>query len=593
MKSFFKYTLASLVGVFLAFILIGLIMFGSFAAMVAAATKEEKVEVKEKSLLVLKLNKPIVERTAKNPFEKLDLRSFQIKENIGLNSLLEQIDKASEDENIKGIALKTSGINAGLAQLQEIRNALVDFKQSGKYVVSHSMVYTQQSYFVASVADTIYAHPEGELMLSGMNAEILFFDNAMEKLGVEPIILRHGKFKSAVEPFMREKMSEANKEQTSKYINSIWDNMVDNMSASRELTQEKFNLIVDNLYTLDIQEAVKYNLIDKLIYDDEFHNILKANTEIEEDDDLRTVSLSKYAKAPKPKKEEDKGLAEDEIAVIYASGQITLGNDQPGNISGKKYADVVRDAREDEDIKAIVLRVNSPGGSAMGSDLIWREMKLASEEKPVIVSMSDLAASGGYYIACAADTILAAKNTLTGSIGVFGLMFNAQELMNEKLGITTDNVKTNKHSDIGSIARPMREEERKIMQKNIEDIYDTFIGHVAQGRNMAKAQVDSIGQGRVWSGIDALNIGLVDEIGGLNDAIAIAAEHASLDRYRLTKLPKQKDPIKELMKQFTGGDFASVMQEKTGKFYYYYDAMKTIAEMEGVQARLPFMIRVN
>jgi len=376
----------------------------------------------------------------------------------------------------------------------------------------------------------------------------------------------------------------------------MWSHWVDNISVSRNITQEKFNLIVDNLYSLNINKAMDYGLIDNLTYEDELINLLKKTTERKEDEDLRSVSLSKYAKAPKPRKEDDeeKGLADDEIAVIFASGQITAGNGRPADgIAGKRYASIIRDARKDEDIKAIVLRVNSPGGSALGSDLIWREVKLAHQEKPVIVSMGDLAASGGYYISCAADTIVASENTITGSIGVFGLMFNAKELLNEKLGITSDNVKTNKYADLGSATRAMTSDEKAILQQNIERIYSSFISKVASGRGMTVEQVDSIGQGRVWSGKNALEMGLVDEFGGMTRAVEIAAEKAGLDRYRLTELPKPRDPIQEFLKQMTGGDFSSVLKQETGRFYYYLDAMRTISEMETIQARLPYKLRIE
>lgn len=594
MKNFLKYTLASFVGAILAAIILGLILFGSIGAMISSASEDKEVEVKENSLLVLKLNKPIVDRAKKNPFSNFNPRSFQVDSKIGLNKLLKNIEKASKDDKIKGIVLRTSGIQAGFGTIDEIRNALQEFRNTGKFIVSHSNVYSQKAYYLASVADTIYSHPEGELMLNGLNAEVLFFENALEKLGVEPVILRHGKFKSAVEPFIMEKMSEANREQIRTYLNSLWGHLVKNLGSAQDISKEKLNLIADNLYTLNINKAQNYGLIDDLVYEDEFINILKKATERKEDEDLRTLSMAKYDNAPEPEDEkDDEGLSDNEIAVVYASGQIVeSGGDSPV-ISGKKYASVIREARKDDDIKAIVFRVNSPGGSALASDMIWREVKLASKEKPVIVSMGNVAASGGYYISCAADTIVAHENTITGSIGVFGMLFNAKELLNDKLGITSDNVKTNKHADLGTITKPVSKEEKQILQKNVDDTYNTFISRVARGRDMTLESVDSIGQGRVWSGINAREIGLVDVFGGMNKAIEIAADKADIKDYRITELPELKDPFKELFKEITGGNITRVLKDQTGKFYYYLDAMKTISKMETIQARLPYQLRIE
>jgi len=484
-------------------------------------------------------------------------------------------------------------MDAGIATVQEIRNALLNFKESGKFIVSYANYYSQGTYYLASVSDKVYLNPEGVMEFVGLSAQLMFFKKALEKFGVKPVIIRHGKFKSAVEPFMLDKMSEANREQTATYVGSIWLSIQKSIAESKNMDIQELNNIADNLLLKNPESAVDLGFVDSLLYYDEMVDLLKEKTEAKEDKDLKLISLSKYTKVPKKRPEGKKGLAKDKIAVIYAAGEIVMGKGKDDNIGAASLSKTIMEARKDKKIKAIVLRVNSPGGSALASEIIWREVVLAKKEKPVIVSMGDLAASGGYYIACAADTILANPNTLTGSIGVFGVLWNVQELMSEKIGITFDKVNTNRYSDIYSSTKTMEKEERAYIQNSVEDVYATFIEHVADGRGMTTGQVDSIGQGRVWSGTNAIEIGLIDKLGGLEDAIDIAAEKAELDYYRVVSLPKQKEPFEKIMEELGGNVRINLFGNDNNEFSRFYKYYQSLSNMKGVQARMPFEIEIN
>jgi len=590
--SFFKVTFASLLGTVLASIVIFFLMFLIIAGIISSSQDDEVANIDKHSILKLNLNQKIVDRASDNPLAGFNYATMKPDKTLGLNTILENIAKAKIDDKIDGIYLSLTGIGAGIASVEEIRNSLQDFKESGKFIISYADYYSQKTYYLASVADKIYLNPEGSVDFVGLSAQLMFFKNALKKFGVEPIIIRHGKFKSAIEPFMLDKMSAANREQTATYVGSIWESMQKSISESRGIEVQELNNVADNLLLRNAKSAVELGFVDSLLFYDEMFELMKAKMEAKKDKDLKVVSLNKYKKVPKIKKEGEKGLAKDKVAVIYASGEIVMGKGSDDNIGAKSLSETIRKARKDKKIKAIVLRINSPGGSALASDIIWREVVLAKKEKPVIVSMGDLAASGGYYIACAADSILADSNTLTGSIGVFGLLFNVEKLMSEKIGITFDKFNTNRYSDIGSTTKSMEAEERAFIQRGVEEIYGTFIGHVAEGRGMTTEQVDSIGQGRVWSGANAIDIGLVDKIGGLSDAIVIAAEKAGLDRYRVTSLPKQKEPFEALLEELTGDVRISLFGNKTNEFSEVYKYYESLANMKGVQARIPFVIEI-
>ncbi len=588
MKNFFKYLLASILGFIIASILLFLILIGIIGAMVSSSDKQ--VEVKDNSVLYINLNKEIVDRASNNPFSGFDFTSMHTKTSLGLNDILKAIGNAKEDPKIKGIFMEVDATSAGAATVDEIRNALLDFKESKKFIISYSDIYSQKAYFLSTVADKIYMNPEGAVDWIGLRAEVMYYKNILEKLGIEPQIIRHGKFKSAVEPFILEKMSPENREQTKTYMGSIWNHWVEGISKSRNISAAELNRLADEMLIRNGKTSYENRLVDSLIYKDQVLSIIKKRIGISEKKDIASVSLDDYAKIPTPLK--GKGLSKNKIAVIYASGEIVMGSSTDGEIGSEGLAKVIREARRDSTIKAIVLRVNSPGGSALASEVIWREMVLAKQAKPLIVSMGDVAASGGYYISAPADTILANPTTITGSIGVFGMYFNLQEGMNKKLGVNVETVTTNKHSDFGSMFRSLTAEERAVAQLGVEDIYQSFIGHVAAGRNIPVTRVDEIGQGRVWSGANAIDIKLIDQFGGLKDAIKVAAKKAKLDSYRLTELPKQKDPFQQIMEEFTGKVKISILQDELGIAFRQYNTIKSMLSNQGVQARIPYNVEV-
>ena len=431
----------------------------------------------------------------------------------GLNEILQNIEKASADTKIKGILIENGLMSSGWATTGEIREALKKFRNDGKFVISYSdYVMTQECYYLSSAADKIYINPGSMIDFKGLSSEIMFYKKALDKLGVEVQVTRHGKFKGAVEPFILDKLSEENKAQITDYVGSIWNSVIEAISDSRNITASKLNLLADSLTGYTAEGALKANLVDGLMYYDELTDTLKSLSGISKDKDLNLVSMTKYSKVPDPEKSHS---VKNRISVIYASGNIVTGKGNEKNIGGNHYAEVIRKERLDTSVKAIVLRVNSPGGNAIASDIMWREIELAKKVKPVVVSMGNYAASGGYYISAPATKIYANPTTISGSIGVFGLIPNANKLLEQKLGLSTETVNTNKNSEFPSVFRSMSTYEKEIMQMNIEKIYSDFVSKVASGREMTAESVDNIGQGRVWSGVRAKNIGLVDEIGGL------------------------------------------------------------------------------
>jgi len=586
MKEFLKYTLATIVGLIVTGLIIFFILAGVISSMIP---HEQAVSISQNSVLLIKLDKEVTDRSSGNPFENMKLMNLNPGK-LGLNDIIRDIEKAKDDQNIKGIFLDLSEINAGIATVEEIRNALLRFKESKKFIISYADDYTQGAYYLASAADKVYLNPQGLIAYKGLHAQVVFLKGTMEKLGIEPEIIRHGKFKSAVESFMLDKMSPENREQTSTFIGSIWNNMLAGISKQRGVGIDQLNLLADSMKISNASAALEYKLIDGVKYKDEVLDEIKALLKTGSEKEINFVSLVKYTKAPKHTKE--KGFARDKLAVIYAAGDIVSGEAGPNQIGSDNLAQTIREARLDSTVKAIVLRVNSPGGSALASEVIWREVTLAKKKKPVIVSMGDVAASGGYYIACAADTIVANPNTITGSIGVFGMLFNAQKFLKDKLGVTVDGVSTNRHSDIGSMVRPVSPDEKEVIQHEIENIYDVFITHVSEGRKLSREKVDEIGQGRVWSGVNAKEIGLIDEYGGLQTAIDIAVKKAKLDKYRVVDLPKQKQPLQQIIDEITGNSESSVIRKELGESSIYYYQLKEYLSMKGIQARLPFMINI-
>jgi protease-4 len=583
MKQFFKFTFASMLGFILAGFLITIIFIGIIVSAVSVG-KKETVVVPEKTILMLTLDQPINDRSSDNPFAHFSFNQPDLGMQLGLNDIIGNLKKASADKNVKGIYLELTDIPAGQATLEEIRNALLEFKKSGKFIVSYSETFTQKSYYLASVSDKIYLNPAGDMEFKGMIGQVMFFKGLLEKIDVEAQVIRHGKFKSAIEPFTLDKMSDANKEQTLTFISGMWNHVLSGISASRKISVDDLNAIANEYKIQSPQDAVSFKMVDKLLYKDEVLDELKTRVEVKDNKDLKVMKLNKYAKAP----EADKKTSGDKIAVIYATGSIGSGEGDDESIGSETTSKAIRKARLDDKVKAIVLRVNSPGGSALASDVIWREMLLAKKVKPVVVSMGNVAASGGYYISCAADKIFAYPNTITGSIGVFGIIPNMKEMFNKNLGITFDEVKTNPYADYIPVTRPMSDAERMIITKDIETIYSTFITHVSEGRKMTVAQVDSIGQGRVWSGVDAKRLGLIDEFGGLNDAINEAAKLAKLKEYRTIDLPEQKDTFEQLMEAFSGDNASAFLKQEMGAAYPYYQYLSRMSRMQGIQALMPY-----
>ncbi|MFO8236033.1 MAG: signal peptide peptidase SppA [Bacteroidales bacterium] len=587
MKSFLKYTLATIVGVILAGLLFFLIFFTTIGTIMSK--QDKPVEIEPNTVLKVELDNIIMDRSPKNPFENFDFQSLKPQKSLGLNEILANIEKAGKDENIKGIYLELTAIPAGMATIEEIREALLEFKETGKFIIAYSDDYLQTSYYLASTADKIYVNPAGRVNLTGLNSQVMFFKDALDKLGVEPQIIRHGKFKSAIEPFTRKEMSDENRTQIMEYVSDLWNKMAEGIADQRRINIKNINGLTEELALEDADAALENNFIDGLKYKDEIFRELKDSSKTDKDD-AQFVNLKQYNRVPKIK--EHKGLAKDKIAVVYAMGSVIMGEGGEGTIGSDRISGAIREARKDSSIKAIVFRVNSGGGSALASEVIWRELKLAGETKPVIASLGDVAASGGYYIVAPADTIVANPNTITGSIGVFGIIPNAKELMNDKLGIHVDVAKTHEHSDIGSPFRSLTASERQVIKNGIEDVYDTFVGRVADGRNMTKEEVDEIGQGRVWSGIDAKKIGLIDLLGGMNKAVDLASEKAKLKKYRVVELPKLKDPFEQFMKQFTVSAKAQIIKSSLGDNYRYYEQIEEIKNMSGIQARIPYKIDI-
>lgn len=589
MKQFFKFMLASVAGFFVAGFIMILFIFFLISGLVSGLQENDKAKVTEHSVLEITLDGSIKERTTKNPIESIGLSGIDINRSLGLDDILKCISEAKTDTKVDGLFLNLSGIQSGLATVEEIRNALLDFKKSKKFIYAYSEGYSQGGYYLASLADKIFMYPEGDIDFRGFRAEMMFFKGTLEKLELEPEVIRHGKFKSAIEPFILDKMSPENKEQVTVFISSMWNQFIADIADSRKLSVEQVQSVADNLGARSGQDALKSKFVDQLSYYDEVLDELKRKTGLNSDDKVKFVDLKKYAQSLPAIKE----FSAKKIAVIYANGEIVGGKGDEDQMGSDKIAAAIRKARTDTTIKAIVLRVNSPGGSALASDVIWRETILAKKAKPFVVSMGDYAASGGYYISCAADKIVAEPTTITGSIGVFGLMFNAQKLFNNKLGITFDSVRTGKYANIGSTFYPITDEERAIIQESVEKIYDTFITHVSEGRKMEKAAVDSIGQGRVWTGTDAKTLGLVDEIGGIDKAIEIASKMAKLEKYRTISLPEQKDFMKQLMEDFGEDAKANYAKSELGSAYSYYQDLHSLLQQKGVQARLPFTVMVR
>lgn len=585
MKDFIKYTMATVVGLVLVSIIMGILTFVSMAGMIASEGMSSPIE--KKSVLRITLKGSITERAGEeNPLSKLGGETTQ---QIALDQALQALEKAAKNDKIEGIYMEGGILSAYPAEVQELRQALLKFKKSGKWIIAYADTYSRSAYYLCSVADKVYLNPIGMLDWSGLSSNPMFFTGLMKKLGIKMQVFKVGTYKSAVEPYIAEQMSDANREQVSSYQQSIWNNMLKDVAKSRKTTAEALNSLADSLTILSGPEtSVKGGLVDKLCYQDEVKKILKNKAKMDEDESLRFVSISDVALS-----EELNDKVDDEIAVYYAYGEIkediTGGFAQESAITSKQMTKDLQELREDDDVKAVVLRVNSPGGSAYASEQIWREVQLLSKEKPVIVSMGALAASGGYYISCGANKIFAEPTTLTGSIGIFGMIPDATELLTDKLGLSFDVVKTNAHSDFGAMGRPLNESECRLMQAYINQGYELFTGRVAQGRNISQDSVKAVAEGRVWTGEQAMKIGLVDKLGNLNDAIAAAAKAAKIEKYSVGRYPEPAPWFASLLQEKKADYMDSQMRSALGEFYPAFSLIRNLKNQDAIQARMTFI----
>ncbi|GAB3010872.1 signal peptide peptidase SppA [Spirosoma pulveris] len=589
MRQFLKYVLATIVGLLL-FSFVGFLLLIGLGT--ALSSSDKKTTVKENTVLKIDLDKPIEERSVDNPFNGFGPVSGG-GDAIGLIELKKALKEAKDDDKIKGIYLQTESPQAGWASLEEVRNALIDFRQSKKFVYAYAETMTEKGYYLASVADKIYLNPAGDLEWNGLNAELSFFKGTLDKLGIKAEIFKVGDFKSAVEPFIREDMSDPNRKQVNSFLNSVNDHMLVRIAQSRNLRVDSLKRYADNLTIQKPADALRTKLVTNIGYQDELESVIKKQLDIDEKKKINYVSLSKYEDSEKVDTESE-GTGSSRIAVIIASGDIQSGKSGDNSIGSETIVDELRKARLDDKVKAIVLRVNSGGGSALASDVMYREVQLARKSKPVIGSMSDYAASGGYYMLMGCDKIVAQPNTITGSIGVFSLLFNTENFFKDKLGVTYDRVKTNTNADFPTGTHEMTPFQKQTMQRATERIYAEFTGKAAAGRKLPVDSLRAIAGGRVWTGSQGKAIGLVDQLGGLDDAVKLAAQSAKLKEgdYKLKYQPRKKEFFEQLMMSF-GNDEDAKIQAQLGELAPYVKYMKKLKTMQGMQMRLPFEVEIR
>ena len=590
---FFKVVFASALGYILAIVLFIITLI--FIAIGVASNSKTEVKIPSNGVLNMKLNYPLADKSVDDsPIVFLSALDPNANIPLGLNKILRAIEQAKDDEKIKGIILDLTTFSSGYAKISEIRNKLEDFKSSGKFVYAYADYYYFPTYYMASVADSVFINPEGEMSFTGMVGQVSFFAGALEKMGIEVQAIRSGKFKGAVESFTRKNLSPENRLQMEEYISSVFGEVLNKIADSRKISVQRLKTDADQLQMRSVNDFINAGYIDQALYRDQFYTTMKRRMCLDDDKKVPLISEKKYAKNLK-----SNGNGRDQIAVVYASGDIVGGKGDGSQIASDDMAKTLKSVRLDNKVKAVVFRIDSRGGSSMASDIIWREAKLLAEEKPLIVSMSDVAASGGYYIATPARKILAEPTTITGSIGVFGLIPNAKKLLNDKIGVTFEYIGTGKNSDMGRIDRPLTSNQKEYIVSIIDKIYDTFLTRVADGREMTKEDVHAVAQGRVWTGKMAKEVGLVDQLGGLEDAIDVAAEEAGLKDYRLKELPKSKDPIIEMVAKFQGnsslGSQLQIMAKNTG-FESYIHQLSDIERWgtkQSVQAIMPYSIEIK
>lgn len=591
MKKFFGNVFAVIVGNILTFTLIGLVI-GLFVMISMAGSWFQSKGPKDGSVLELTLDSPIKESSMD---DEVSLFAPPPGSEIYFRDILRSIEAAKEDDKIKGISLRVQNFNGGTSQMTDIRNALKDFKKSGKFIYAYSHNSTQGGYALNSVADSVFQNPMGMVFVQGLSAEVMFFKNFGDKYGVDFQVIRHGAYKSAVEPYLREDLSPENREQLTVLLNDVWGNLSSEIAKSRNISVNEFNSSVDSLYSFNPEKALQFKLVDKIAHESEYEKALADRLELEAKEketmeevlEKHTISLSDYAATLKAEK------GRDQVAVLYASGTIMPGESYSG-IQSEVYKKAIRDLREDDKVKAVVLRINSPGGSADASEEILYELRELRKKKPVMVSFGDVAASGGYYIAMEADSIFASPNTITGSIGVLGMIPTVKKLVNN-VGITTDYVNTNQNSDfLKTPFKPLSETGVQTMTQMTESVYEIFVQHVMKARGMTFEQVDSIGGGRVWSGTQAVKLGLVDEIGTLEDAINAAAAKAELEEYSVVGYPFRKGGLEEFMQEFQSTKAEAVVQQELGQEYFrLYQELKSMREFNGIQLRMEFNLQLK
>ncbi|MCW5899310.1 MAG: signal peptide peptidase SppA [Flavobacteriales bacterium] len=601
MKQFLKYVLATMVGLLLVSVVMFLLFLGTLAALSSGFSSGKQVAIKDNTLLHLTMDEVLVDRGRKDQLD-IDLGPFSGARSIGLNDVLACLENAKTDEKIAGVFLDLSEVQGGLATLREIRDKLIEFREvSGKPVIAYADNFSQGAYYLATAADEIYLQPVGDLEYRGLRTEYMFLKGMFEKLDIDIHLVRgsNNQFKSFGETYTEDRMSPANREQIRTILNGVWADHRAAVAAARKTPEARIDLIVDSALIRNADSALVFGLVDGLLYRDQLLDTLRTRLDLEAGKDIRVASLATYRRSFTPKQEKTRGKDGDKrekLAVIYAQGGIDLGKGDAESIGSASLSKTIREAREDSTIKAVVLRVNSPGGSALASDVIWREVERTRAEKPVVVSMGNVAASGGYYISAAANKIYASPSTITGSIGVIGIIPNMQGFFKNKLGITFDGEKTHTYADLLSVSRPLTKREKQLIQTYVDDFYETFLQRVAEGRNLTRDQVDAIAQGRVWTGTDAKRLGLVDELGGLEDAIAAANELAGLDDPRIVELPKQKELIEQILEDLKGGANAwavtQVLGDDARTLRSYKQASEARRQM-GILARMPFDLDIE
>lgn len=591
MRKFIQFTFASCLGVILAsFVVFGI---GSLVIGRMVSKSESPKKVKENTVLSLKFDNIIPEKTNNSPINPYELNTTKT---LGLHDIVDAIEFAKKDDNIKGVYLDLSGIQIGRATAATLRDALIDFKSDGKFITAYSKYYTQGSYYIATAADKIYVNPiAGGLDFRGFGAAIPFFKDMLDRLGVKMQVYYAGDFKSATEPFRLKKMSENNRLQMHEYIGSMYSLYLQDIADARKISVDELHKIANEFLIRNSEDALEYKMVDAIGYEDEAHGDLRERLGLEEKDKISTVGINDYQKGNHTKKD---FKIKDKIAIVFAEGSIVDGDGEPGSIGGDKYVKILRKIRKDDKIKAVVMRINSGGGSALASDLMWRELELIKAAgKPVIASMGDVAASGGYYIACNADSVFAEPNTITGSIGVFSMIPSIEKMMAEKVGVTVDTIKTGEFAIGITPFMDISEREGKIMQEATEEFYEIFLKRVSDGRGITRDEAHAVAQGRVWPGMKAKEIGLVDAMGGLDEALAVAADKAGLEKYRVSEYPVTKEPLQQIMDELIGEKAIQfhgqhLLQEQLGDLFPYYKQLKEFKEMKGVQARIPYVLTV-